>query len=382
MSDRVATLKNELNRDRTLMIVDDEPSVRRMLQLVLDRNGYECHVEVSATAVLDALPAVRPAVVISDINMPDHDGIWLLRKIIDLAENTAVIMLTGYAEVDTAVGCLRDGASDFLTKPVRNGHLLTAVERALDRRRLIIENRIHQLTLEERVREATEELRQAYQEIADTYDDTLRTLCSALDAREEETGDHSRRVAALALAIAEELGMSRSEKEHLERAALLHDIGKIGVPDHILLKPGPLDREEWEIMQRHPSIGYQILENIPFLSTAAEIVLSHHERFDGRGYPRGLLGAAIPIGARIFSVADTVDAITSDRPYRKAAPMRHAIDEIRRCAGSHFDPEVANALLRIGADRIAAIHRRSVPGEKRPGPPADWIPSISSSIRD
>ena len=355
--------------ERTVLIVDDDPSVRQMLRQILSRHGYDCEVVGSATAALDAFPRLLPAVVVSDINMPGHDGLWLLRQIVSRFYNTAVIMLTGFAEVDTAVQCLRDGASDFLTKPIRNAHLVTAVERALDRRRLVMENRVYQETLETRVREATDELRVAYQEIADTYEDTLRSLCSALDAREEETGDHSRRVTSLALELAGRIGLRLSEREHLGRAALLHDIGKIGVPDHILLKQGALNDEEWATMRRHPTIGYRILEGIPFLRPAAEIVLTHHERFDGQGYPRGLTGEAIPIGARIFAVADAVDAITSDRPYRKAASLSVAFEEVRRCSGSHFDPDVVDALVRIGIAGVEAFRiAPSDDSDRRIGP--------------
>jgi putative nucleotidyltransferase with HDIG domain len=338
-----------------VLIVDDDPTVRRLFARILEQSGYTCHTATDAHVAVQLVAEIRPAVVVTDVRMPGRDGVWLLSRVTTEHPDTEVIMLTGFAEVDTAVQCLRDGASDYLTKPVRADHLLTAVERSLERRRLVLENRHYQETLEARVRKATAKLRQANREITETYEMTLVALSSVLDAREEATADHSRRVTTLSLWLAEELGIERQARNHISRAALLHDIGKIGVPDHVLLKSGPLDDADWRAMREHPGIGYRILRTIPFLEPAAEIVLSHHERFDGSGYPQGIAGEDIPVGARVFAVADAVDAITNDRPYRKAAPAEAALAEVERCAGSHFDPQVAAAMLAIGAAPVEQL---------------------------
>jgi putative nucleotidyltransferase with HDIG domain len=191
--------------------------------------------------------------------------------------------------------------------------------------------------------------------IAEAYKSTLSALVAALDARESETADHSQRVVRFTLAIAERLAVPEEDIEQIARGALLHDIGKIGVSDNILLKPGPLTQAEWAAMRRHPEIGHQILRGIPFLVPAAEIVLCHQERWDGGGYPRGLLRDEIPLGARIFAIADTFDAITSDRPYRCASTLSEARREVARCAGSQFDPICVSAFLGLREHELAEL---------------------------
>jgi putative nucleotidyltransferase with HDIG domain len=208
--------------------------------------------------------------------------------------------------------------------------------------------RRYQKKLERKVRDRTTELRAAFKNIASTYQETLLALVRALDAREHETSDHSQRVVRYTSAIAAKLGIAGHELEEIGRGALLHDIGKIGVPDAVLLKPSKLTAVEWAEMRKHPEIGYQMIQNIPFLSTPATIVLSHQERYDGAGYPRHLQKGDIHIGARIFAVADTLDAMTSDRPYRKGTTFANAILEVQRCSGTQFDPEVVRAFLDIG----------------------------------
>jgi putative nucleotidyltransferase with HDIG domain len=185
---------------------------------------------------------------------------------------------------------------------------------------------------------------------------------AALDAREHETSDHSQRVVRYTSAIAEVMGIRGQELEEIGRGALLHDVGKIGVPDAVLLKPGKLTSEEWKEMRKHPDIGFQMIQNIPFLSTPAQIVLSHQERYDGGGYPRSLVRDEIHIGARIFAVADTLDAMTSDRPYRMGTSFANAIHEIQRCAGTQFDPEVVRAFVSIGEAGLVKIKEDMIAG--------------------
>lgn len=341
--------------DRRLLVVDDDESVRRIVAALLKDEGYDTVTAANAAEALATLKREQFALVITDIKMPDQDGLSLLNELRREHPDVAVIMMTGYGQVDTAVEALRFGAADYLTKPVRVNHLSASVMRALDRRRLELENRAYQRGLEGAVEEKTRELESAYSEISETYRITLEALVTALDARECETGNHSQRVVRLTLEIANRMGISGPEREHLARGALLHDIGKIGVSDQVLLKPGKLTPEEWTEMRRHPEIGARILSGIPFLGPAAEIVLAHQERWDGKGYPRGLAREQIPIGARIFAVCDALDAITSDRPYRRGRSFAFAREEIARYAGIQFDPEVVRHFLTITEEEWNAI---------------------------
>jgi putative two-component system response regulator len=245
-------------------------------------------------------------------------------------------------------------------KPVNVDELLIAAERSLERHQLLVERREYQSLLERRVEEATRDLQRAYRQLQDTYRATLETLGAALDSRDVGTEAHSRRVHGYALATAREHGIGEELMVDLAHGVLLHDIGKIGIPDNILLKPGPLTPEEWVIMRRHPEIGKRLIENIPFLRGAVPVVYCHHERWDGSGYPQGLKGEAIPLAARIFSVVDAFDAMTFDRPYSKAVSFEAAKAEIRRCAGGHFDPDVVASFLRVPDTVLSEIRLASI----------------------
>ncbi|HET9299996.1 MAG TPA: HD domain-containing phosphohydrolase [Candidatus Polarisedimenticolaceae bacterium] len=338
-----------------ILIVDDDSSVRDVISVLLQEEGYECRTASSAEAALDIAAAEAPPLVISDMKMPGRDGIWLLEAFRERYPETAVIMLTGYGDTEAAVDCLRRGAVDYLLKPPKLTDLIRAIERALAKRRIELARKRYQKKLERKVRDRTGELRTALRNIQHTYQTTLLALVRALDAREHETSDHSQRVVKYTEAIAERLGLRGPELEEIGRGALLHDIGKIGVSDAVLLKPAKLTADEWTEMRRHPDIGYDMIRSIEFLHVPAAIVLSHQERFDGRGYPRKLRNDEIHIGARIFAVADTLDAMTSDRPYRKGTTFENAVDEIQRCAGSQFDPEVVRAFMDIGVKNLRRI---------------------------
>lgn len=331
-----------------ILLVDDDESVRDVISVLLREEGYDCLTAKGAEMALDLAGMEPVPLVISDMKMPGHDGVWLLENFRDRFPDTSVIMLTGYGDTEAAVDCLRRGAVDYLLKPPKLTDLIRAIERALAKRRIELARKQYQKKLERKVRERTTELRSALKDIAHTYQNTLLALVAALDAREHETSDHSQRVVKYTTAIAGKLGITGQELEEIGRGALLHDIGKIGVPDAVLLKPGKLTPSEWEEMRKHPDIGHQMIQTIPFLSTPAKIVLSHQERWDGGGYPRKLIRDEIHIGARIFAVADTLDAMTSDRPYRKGTSFANAIAEIQRCGGTQFDPEVVRAFLDIG----------------------------------
>jgi putative nucleotidyltransferase with HDIG domain len=348
-------LVDNLAAPTRILIVDDDASVRDVISVLLQEEGYECRTASSAETALDIAAAEAPPLVISDMKMPGRDGIWLLEAFRERYPETAVIMLTGYGDTEAAVDCLRRGAVDYLLKPPKLTDLIRAIERALAKRRIELARKRYQKKLERKVRDRTGELRTALRNIQGTYQTTLLALVRALDAREHETSDHSQRVVKYTEAIAERLSLRGPELEEIGRGALLHDIGKIGVPDAVLLKPAKLTQDEWKEMRRHPDIGYDMIRSIEFLNTPAAIVLSHQERFDGRGYPRGLRGEEIHIGARIFAVADTLDAMTSDRPYRKGTTFENAVDEIDRCSGSQFDPEVVRAFLDIGVKNLRRI---------------------------
>jgi response regulator RpfG family c-di-GMP phosphodiesterase len=348
-------LVDNLAAPTRILIVDDDASVRDVISVLLQEEGYECRTASSAEAALDISAADAPPLVISDMKMPGRDGIWLLEAFRERYPETAVIMLTGYGDTEAAVDCLRRGAVDYLLKPPKLTDLIRAIERALAKRRIELARKRYQKKLERKVRDRTSELRTALKDVQHTYQNTLLALVAALDAREHETSDHSQRVVEYTTAIADRLGIRGPELEEIGRGALLHDIGKIGVPDAVLLKPARLTTQEWAEMKRHPDIGYQMIQGIPFLSTPAAIVLSHQERFDGKGYPRGLIGEEIHIGARIFALADTLDAMTSDRPYRQGTSFENAVNEIERCSTTQFDPDVVRAFMDIGVGGLRKI---------------------------
>jgi putative nucleotidyltransferase with HDIG domain len=265
-------------------------------------------------------------------------------------------------DISVALAAIRNGAYDYLLKPFEREQLLATVSRALENRRLKLENRAYQTDLEALVEARTEQLRKALVDLERSYDITLEALGDALDKKDAETEGHSKRVTAFTIAIARAMGLSKDQIAVIARGAFLHDIGKMAVPDAILRKPGKLTPDEILVMQEHCYHGYEILKKIPFLGEAAEIVYAHQERYDGTGYPRGLKGDQIPLGARMFSVADTLDAITSDRPYRPAQSLTAARIEIEKWSGRQFDPEVVKVFLSMD-ENIWPDLRKEVDGQ-------------------
>ncbi len=339
-----------------ILIVDDEDNMRSVLLRHLEEEGAECVACPSAIDALDEMKKRPFSLVISDVMMPGMSGMEFLRLAKKEDPETAFIMITGLMDINTAIDSLRIGACDFITKPFELPAIKRAVDRALENRRLLIENRRYRGELEQKVRKRTYELNEALHDVEESYKITLEALVTALDAREHETQAHSQRVREYTLTLAHQLGLKHDDLIQTGRGALLHDVGKIGVRDSILLKPGKLNEEEWVEMRKHPQIGYNILQSIEFLAPAAEIVLCHQERWDGKGYPNRLAGMDIPLGARIFAVVDTMDAMTSDRPYRKAMSFDAALSEIRACSGTQFDPDVTEAFLSIPVASWIAIH--------------------------
>jgi response regulator RpfG family c-di-GMP phosphodiesterase len=331
----------------SILIVDDELLIRELLSSALSQEGFSCHRAANVNEAFSVLGNQQIDLVISDIMMPGRSGVELLKDLKQVDQDIAVLMITGLTDTNTAMECIRLGADDYIAKPFSMNRVVLTVKNLIERRCLALEKKNYHISLEFKVREQTEQVRRTMMELQNAYNDTLAALVKALDAREKEVGSHSERVMNYSRFLGAKMGIRGSELEHLSKGALLHDIGKIGITDNILLKPGKLDHFDWLEMYRHPQVGYDILSEISFLKAPANIILSHHERFDGTGYPHKLKGDRIPLGARIFVLVDTLDAMTSDRPYRKALPFENVISEVVRFRGRQFDPEIADLFLSI-----------------------------------
>ena len=333
--------------NKNILIVDDEEMIRELLSSALLQEGYICHQASNVDDAFLVLDEQKVDLVISDIMMPGRSGVELLRDLKKIDPDITVLMITGLSDMNTAMECIHLGADDYITKPFGINRVILTVKNLIEKRNLAIEKKNYQVSLEFKVLKQTEQIRNTMHELHTAYENTLTALVKALDAREKEVGSHSERVMNFSIFMAGKLGIAGKELEKLAKGALLHDIGKIGIPDNILLKSGKLGVDEWGEMRRHPQIGYDILSEISFLKGPAEIILTHHERFDGKGYPQKLQGQQIPIGSRIFGLVDTLDAMTSDRPYRKALPFEAVISEVKMYRGTQFDPEIADIFLSI-----------------------------------
>jgi len=346
-ADQNAGVLTRTRRPARILVVDDENHVRSMIGATLERRGYDVQLSSSGRHALEILEHNTFDLVLTDIVMQDGNGIFLLDRIRGKLPNVPVVMVSAIHDISVAIDSMRRGAYDYLLKPFEREHLVATVDRALEYRQALQETHNYQQNLEQVVRARTEMLRQAMEDLEHSYDITLEALGDALDLKDSETEGHSKRVTAYTIALARAMGISPAEIKVIARGAFLHDIGKMAIPDDILRKPAALTSDEQKVMREHCIRGFNILRKIPFLSEAAEIVFSHQEHYDGTGYPTGLRGGEIPIGARIFAVADTLDAITSDRPYRKASSFDAARQEILRCSGTQFDPSVVEVFLKI-----------------------------------
>src|SRR5215469_10747537 len=347
-----------------VLVVDDETHVRSMIGVALERQGYDVQLAGSGREALEFLDQDVFDLVLSDIVMQDGNGIYLLDRIQGKLPNLPVVMVSAVHDISVAIDAMRRGAYDYLLKPFEREHLVATVVRALEHRQALQESQSYQQNLELVDRARTEMLRQAMEDLEHSYDITLEALGDALDLKDSETEGHSKRVTAYTIALARAMGISPAEIKVIARGAFLHDIGKMAIPDDILRKPAALTPEEQEVMREHCTRGYHMLRKIPFLAEAAEIVFSHQEHYDGTGYPSGLKGSGIPVGARIFAVADTLDAITSDRPYRVARSFDAARAEIIRCSGSQFDPSVVEVYLKIPNELWLEL-RSEITGQNR-----------------
>lgn len=345
-----AALKNPVR----ILIVDDDANVRKLTRIVLEEAGYQVDVEETVAAARQQLAAREYDIIMTDIILPEISGMELLRTVHESTPDVPVILMTGHPTIETASEAIRTGSTvDYLTKPFTTAEILRTVGRAAaiktirdENQRLTRENERYQQHLEEMLEERRKQLVQAYNECRTSYSFTLESLVALLDARERSTGEHSKRVRELALILAHEMNLSSDEIEDISHGTLLHDIGKIAIPDSILLKPGKLTAEEWVIMKSHAQIGYNILQSSERLTGAAEIILSHHEKYDGSGYPRGLKGNEICLGARIFAIVDAYDAMRSIRVYKDSISEELALEEMLHCNGAHFDPSIVEVFLK------------------------------------
>jgi len=354
-----------VQRKARILVVDDEASVRSMIGATLEHQEYDVQLAASGREALAMLEKKAFDLVLTDIVMLDGNGIALLKRIHAQQPNLPVVMVTAMHDIGMAIDCMRSGAYDYLLKPFEREHLLGTVQRALAHRQALQENLNYQQNLEQVVHARTEMLRQAMEDLEHSYDVTLEALGEALDMKDSETEGHSKRVTAYTIALARAMGIKPAEIKVIARGAFLHDIGKMAIPDEILQKPGKLTPEEQEIIREHCAIGFNMLRKIPFLAEAAEIVLAHQEFYDGNGYPNAKRGTDIPIGARIFAVADALDAITSDRPYRKARSFDEAREEIMRCSGTQFDPSVVKVFLNIPNELWLELRSEITAGNKQ-----------------
>ena len=343
----------------SILIVDDEPEITAILS-DLFYGKYDCTTAGSAEEALDRLAGGNYELIVSDITMPGMSGLDMIPHVRSTSPNTVVVMISGMQTVESAIEALRLGAFDYVMKPFDLRQVEAVVTRALEHQNLIVAKQRYEDHLEELVEQRTAELDQALNSLEDAYRSTLKALTAALETRDLETHGHSERVVSYSMRLGREYGLDNERLKSLEFGSLLHDIGKIGVPDLILRKPAKLTSEEWVLMREHPVHGQQILRGIKFLEGAARVVAQHHEKWDGSGYPLGLAADDIDICARIFSVADAFDAITSDRVYRKGKPYEAAARELDEWAGKQFDPKVVEAFHRVPPEDWQELHDQSL----------------------
>jgi len=348
-----------------ILVVDDEETIREIVCSMLGGAHFQTRPAASGIEALAILESGEEFdLVLSDLMMAEMDGIAFLERAKERYPDLPIVMVTAVHDVGVALQALRNGAYDYLLKPfgLEREQLLATVRRALENRRLKRENDAYRTKLEELVAARTQQWKTALSDVKKSYDMTLEALGDALDLKDAETEHHSRRVTAFTIAIAKKMGLPKEEIEVIARGAFLHDIGKMAIPDDILHKPGKLTDEEMAVMREHCYLGYKIISRIPFLAEAAEIIYAHQERYDGSGYPRGLKGEEIPLGARIFAIADTLDAMRSKRDYRDAQTIQAARKEIETWSGRQFDPQIVKVFLEM-PDNIWEDLRNDIHGQ-------------------
>jgi len=340
-----------------VLIVDDEPAACKLLALLLSEADFECKAALSGAEALRLLENDNRDAIVCDLSMPGMTGMELLAEVRRRSPQVAFLVGTGLDDVRAGILAMKSGADDYLVKPLHADLVIASLHCALQKKRLEQEVEGYRLHLEEMVAERTKQIEAALKLVERSYEDTLEALGVTIDLIDAATEGHSRRVCRFALEMAKAMGLSEAQHKTIAMGAYFHDIGKLALPDGILLKPGPLTAEERAFMQQHVQTGYDLVKQIPFLADAAELIWTHHERYDGSGYPRGLKAEQIPIGARIFAVADTLDAITSDRPYRRALPFEDAFRVIQTESGRLYDPEVTAAFFSLPTESWSTIAR-------------------------
>ncbi|MDQ5816654.1 MAG: response regulator [Actinomycetota bacterium] len=347
----------------SVLVVDDEEPIRKILMRLLDRNGYDCMTAADADEARKLLRDKPFAIVLTDMNMPGVSGLDLIMQITAEYPDIATVMITGLDDAKLANAALEMGAYGYIIKPFEPNEVLINVANALRRRSLEIENRNHRVRLEQMVKDRTSELwnaiaqlENAEKELRLSREETIQKLSIAAEFRDDETGQHIERMSRYCGLLAGTMDEDSERVEVLRLASQMHDVGKIGIPDQILLKPGPLTPDERVVIEKHCDIGYRILvgSKSNLLNVASTLALSHHEKFDGSGYPRGLAGEEIPIEGRIGAIADVFDALTSDRVYKRAMPLGKALDVLREGRGTHFDPDLLDLFL-SSFDSVVAI---------------------------
>ena len=329
-----------------ILIVDDEPMIADILARRLTREGYVCVIANNGEQALSHFLKGSFSLMISDVKMPVMDGIELLRRVKAISPKMMVIMMTAFPEIEKAIQAMRLGIYDFITKPITLDWMVLIVRNALEKQRLTEELEAYHQNLERLVQERTSKLQDAYRVLKKSYLDSVKVLAEAIDAKDPYTRGHSDRVRTVSMKMAIHLGFPQDRLESLEYGALLHDIGKIGIKDDILLKKELLTPEEYRSIQEHPLIGAKIVEGVDFFKDKVAMIQHHHERYDGTGYPDKLCGEAIPVEARIIAIADAFDAMTSMRPYRKAMSLEETLAEMERCSGKQFDPQLLSLFIR------------------------------------
>ncbi len=328
----------------TVLLVDDDLTLRGVVKSWLDALGFRVREARSAEDALDALRAEPSAIAVCDVNMPGRSGVWLASQIRERFPETAIVMATAARDVECAVASLRNQVVDYLLKPFDRSRLLEALTLGRDWHNASAGQEGLHHALQDRLRSRRAAVAAALAGAQDTAEKALEGLMSILQLHERDGRAHGTRVARLAVSMGDELGLDDQGLTRLEHGALLHDIGKLDMPASILSKPAPLDECEWRVMRTHPQVGYDLLRSQPMFADAAEMVLAHHEAFDGTGYPRGLEGDTIPLPARILSVADAYDSMTHPHTQRPPMAAALAVEEIERCCGKQFDPDCVQAL--------------------------------------
>jgi putative two-component system response regulator len=329
-----------------ILIVDDEKMICTVLSQRLTSEGYSCVTAHNGKDALNLFYKGKFSLIISDIRMPEMDGLELLQNVKAVRPTMMFIIMTAYPEIEVAVEAIHLGANDFLIKPFDMQLAVFSVKKALEQKKMEEELESYHKNLKKLVEERTVKLQQAYYTLKKAYFDSVKVLAEAIDAKDTYTRGHSDRVRRMSLQIAISLGFTKERIEVLEYGALLHDIGKIGIKDEILSKPGPLSPEEYQTIQQHPLIGVKIVEGIEFFKDKIPMIRSHHEHFDGRGYPDGLAGEAIPLEARIIAVPDAFDAMVSLRPHRTAMSLEDILLEMEKYKGKQFDPNILEIFLK------------------------------------